>query len=141
VIDLQDEWRAHSSTLMSYFMAEGVACHHQMLHYTLNPSRSSLQQTLPALVLKGSKSVEAQQHASTAGAETELKIAWQYRRCSLPTISKDPFPCTTAKQMPIVPPAPLMCFQDSAPCSARGHGTALHAAAAQCLSTRPHDVL
>lgn len=84
-IFLQDEWRAHSSTLMSYFMAEGVACQHQILHHTLDPGRTPLQQTLPALAVKGSsKAVEVKQDAPTPTPETELKIAWQYRRYVAP---------------------------------------------------------
>ena len=59
-------------------MAEGVACRQQLLHHTLDPGRAPLQQSLPALVVKGSSKVS--EAAGAPAPETELKIAWQYRR-------------------------------------------------------------
>lgn len=85
-IALQDEWRAHSGTVMSYFIAEGVACQHQLLHHTREPQRTPLQQKLPALVVKGSKSANTSEGSAAPAPETELKIAWQYRRCSRPLV-------------------------------------------------------
>eukprot|EP00892_Ulva_mutabilis_P000127 jgi/Ulvmu1/10114/UM006_0065.1 len=84
VIVLEDEWRAHSSTILSYFMAEGVLCQQQMLYFSNDPTRKHLSDRLPAHSQKGPTQDKASDKRQQ-GADTDLKIAWQYRRYIKPS--------------------------------------------------------
>lgn len=61
-------------------MAEGIVCQQQMMYFCNDLDRKALADRLPAHAKKGStqdKDAARIQQAS----ETELNIAWQYRRC------------------------------------------------------------
>ena len=79
---MQDEWSEHASTMLKCFMAEGVACKQQLLHGHHGLEPTGLLTQLPRLVSKKSVAAAstAVDSASGRGQESELKIAWQYRR-------------------------------------------------------------
>ena len=79
----QDAWGEHAATLLKYFMAEGLACRQQLLHLHDGGKIRGLLDALPKLLPAAGESSSAAKAASAAAAapETELKIAWQYKRC------------------------------------------------------------
>lgn len=87
-IAIQDTWGAHGSTLLKYFMSEGLACQQQLLHVHDGYDADGLLSQLPKLVEKSEKGIDpdgSTSASSSATDATELKIAWQYKRCACST--------------------------------------------------------
>lgn len=67
--------------MLTYFMAEGVVCQQQLLYFSNGPDRKELADRLPAKSKKGSTQ-DSDSGKSAQASDTELKIAWQYKRCA-----------------------------------------------------------
>jgi hypothetical protein len=76
VLASQDAWAVQARALVTQFLAEGVACGHQILHASSCEEEATLETRLPR-ICAGAK----QETIVAPGAAQELQIAWQYRRC------------------------------------------------------------
>jgi PAXNEB protein len=75
----QDVWKVQARALVTHFLAEGLACGHQILHASSCDEDASLEARLPRICAGARQEPEVPRVAP--GAASELQIAWQYRRC------------------------------------------------------------